>query len=79
VWSCFQHARTSVQCSLYHGLAERSGHRTGIFGSWQGPPGEGDAAPYATPLRGPAPLPGREKSGVGGTGIMTGETGCWGP
>jgi hypothetical protein len=35
-----------------------------------------DAAPYATPLRGPAPLPGREKSGVGGTGIMTGETGA---
>jgi hypothetical protein len=33
------------------------------------------AAPYATPLREPAPLLGREKSGVGGTGIMTGETG----
>jgi hypothetical protein len=44
-------------------------------GVYRGPPGEGDAAPYTTPLRGPAPLLGREKSGVGGTGIMTGETG----
>ena len=32
---------------------------------------------YATPLREPTPLPGREKSGVGGTGIMTSETGSF--
>jgi hypothetical protein len=62
-------------------LAPRTGYRhphpplAGYGGVEHGPPGEGDAAPYTMPLRGPAPLPGREKSGVGGTGIMTGETG----
>ena len=48
-----------------------------LRGVKRGPPGEGGAGPYATPLRGPTTLPGREKSGVWGAGIMTGETGSW--
>jgi hypothetical protein len=46
-----------------------------LRGVKRGPPGEGDAGSYATPLRWPTPLPGREKSGAGGTGIMTSGTG----
>ena len=47
-----------------------------VYGGVQhGPPGEGGASSYATPLRGPTSLPGRGKSGTRGTGIMTGETG----
>ena len=35
-----------------------------LRGVKRGPPGEGGAGPYTTPLRGPTTLPGREKSGV---------------